>query len=422
MATWKPHGPLADEERLHFLHIPKTAGRSVRAVLENHFSWSELCPGTVLPDIFACAPSELSRWRLFCGHYGRYIHGLLDRAPVEMTFLRDPIARSVSHYRDLQTREGTWLYEYVNTHTFDEFVLDPVVSTELMNLQTRFLALGDIDKDFFGYSRRRDGDLPGLIADFLSPALLDKALESLDAMAFVGLQERFDESLVLLAATFGWAPPREAPRRNTAKAGFDLSTVSARAMDRLREITALDQELYDHAAARFDATMQEVTPARVEAAYAASMAARPRLAGVRLDFACPFEGKGWYDRERGADGVVRRWTGPEPTAWMDLPLETGRALRLRFKAGAQTMDVIAGVRVALNGVELPCRSWPITVPETAKRVFDVVLPADVLASQPEFARIEFRLPRTVCPAEESPGSKDQRRLGLRFEWFELYPD
>jgi len=421
MATWKPHGPLADEEQLHFLHIPKTAGRSVRAVLENHFAWSELCPGTVLPDIFGCAPSELSRWRLFCGHYGRYIHGLLDRAPVEMTFLRDPIARSVSHYRDLQAREGTWLYEYVNTHTFDEFVLDPAVSTELMNLQTRFLALDDIDKDFFGYSRRRDGDLPGLIADFSSRALLDRALKNLDAMAFVGLQERFDESLVLLAATFGWSPPREAPRRNTARAKFDLSTVSAQAMDRLREITALDQVLYDHAAARFEAAVREISPERIEEAYAESMAARPRLAEVRFDFARSFEGKGWYDRERGADGVVRRWTGPEPIAWMDLPLETGRALRLRFKAGAQTMDVITGVRVALNGVELPCRSWPIADPETAWRVFDIVLPTAALASRPEFARIEFRLPRTVVPSDEFSGQKDSRRLGLYFEWLEIDP-
>jgi hypothetical protein len=419
---WQPYGPLGADEQLHFLHIPKTAGRSVRAVLEGHFDWDKICPGTVLPDLLGRSSQDLNNWRLYCGHYGRYIHRLLALPPVEITFLRDPIARSVSHYRDLKTREDTWLYEYVNTHSFDEFVLDPVTSTELLNLQTRYLALDHIDDDYFGYSRQRESDLPGLIAKYTSGELLERAMRNLDAMAFVGLQERFDESLALLAATFGWSPPREAPRQNTAKTPFDPSTISPRAMERLREVTALDQQVYDHAAERFAANMDSVTPERVEASYARCMGERPRVSELHLGFEKAFEGRGWYDRERGADGVVRRWTGPEPTAWIDLPLETSQPLRLRFKVGAQSLDVIQGSRVALNGVEIPADSWPLALPETPKRVFDLTLPAEALAASREFGRIEFRLPRTVTPANEFPGSDDRRSLGLYFEWLEVFPD
>lgn len=418
---WQPYGPLGPEERLHFLHIPKTAGRSVRAFLQSHFDWKDACPGTVLPDLYSLPTAEVEKWRLFCGHYGRYIHRLLSRPPVEITFLRDPIARSVSHYRDLKTREGTWLYEYVNSHSFDEFVLDPTTSTELMNLQTRYLALDDIENDYFGYSHQREHDLPGLTAKFTGDALLERAIRNLDAMAFVGLQERFDESLQLLAATFGWTPPRVAPRENIGKAPFDPATISERGMERLREIAALDQRLYDHAAARFAAAVDAMSPERYDAAYASAMAARPRVHELRMGFERAFEGRGWYDRERVSGGICRRWTGPDAVASMDLPLEATRPLRLRFGVAAQSLDVIQGVRVLVNGVDIPVQSWPLALPEKPRRVFDLAIPTAALAARREFARIEFRLPRTVCPAEEIEGARDTRRLGLYFEWLEIFP-
>lgn len=412
---------LSPEDTLHFLHIPKTAGRSVRAYLENRFDWGLSFPGTVLPDMYGKPAGELARWRLFCGHYGRYIHRLLPTRPVEITFLRDPVARSVSHYRDLKRREGTWLHKFVNEHSFDEFVMDPVTSTEVMNLQTRFLALDDIDEDYFGYSRQREDDLEGLVAKFTGEALFDRAAAHLESMPFVGLQERFDESLALLAATFGWAPPGEAPRVNTAQAPFDSSSISDRAMERLREITALDQRLYDLAAARFARAVEGLGAGWQERAYESAMAARPRVSEVRFGFGQAIEGGGWHGRERAPEGPVRRWTGPEATAWMDLPLEPGRPLRLRFRASARALDVIQGVRVLVNGAEVDLRSWPLAVPERARRVFDGVIPAEALGRRREFTRVEFRVPRTICPAEQNPGAQDKRQLGLCFEWLEIFP-
>ena len=106
---------------------------------------------------------------------------------------------------------------------------------------------------------------------------------------------------------------------------------------------------------------------------------------------------------------------------MDLPLETSRPLRLRFGAGAQTLDVIQGVRILVNGVAIPMESWPLVLPEKPRRVFNLTIPTAALAARREFTRIEFRLPRTVCPAEEFEGARDKRRLGLYFEWLEIFP-
>jgi hypothetical protein len=290
-----------------------------------------------------------------------------------------------------------------------------------MNLQTRYLALDDIQADYFGYSHQRVHDLPGLVRKYTSSELLGRALAYLETMAFVGLQERFDESLALLSATFGWPAPREAPRHNAAKVTLDSSAISDRALERRREITALDQRVYEAAAARFDAAVREATPRAQEAAYSEAMAGRPRVSRVHLGFDRAILGRGWYARAREADGSVHRWTGPDTVAWIDLPLETHRPLRLRFRAAAQARDVIEGACVVLNGVELAHNSWQLADPATARRVFDVVLPAEVLARRP-FARIEFRVPRTVTPAQENPASKDHRSLGLYFDWLEIFPD
>ena len=413
--------PFGVGDTLHFLHIPKTAGRSVRVVLEEQFDFGQQFPGVVLAQLVARPPSEVRQWRLFCGHYGKYLHTLLGFEPTVITFLRDPIARSISHYRDLKTRENSWLHEYVNTHTFDEFVADEMMSSELINLQCRFLALDDIDADHYGYSRQRLDDLPGLRRKYLDRGMFDRAMETLDSLAFVGLQERFDDSLQLLAATFGWQPPRRAPKRNTARAPFDESEISQSTLDHLAELTAHDRELYDHAAKRFEAEFAAIDAAALDAAYAQRLGSLPKTDQVRLGFGKAINGRGWHGRERVGGGVVR-WTGPDATASLDLPLITSRRLRLRFHCGAEEIDVVESLRVRVNGAEVPARSWQIEDPATAARVFDVMLPIELLARGAAFTRIEFEVDRVTGPEDRAEGAEEKRRLGLRFHWLEVFPD
>ena len=421
-ASWRPRGPLRPHEALYFLHIPKTAGRSVAAMLSEHFPLGEIFPCDTLPQILARPPSELERWRLYCGHFGKYLTTVLGRRPVLTTFVRDPIARSISHYRDMKLREDVWLYEWVNNHSFDEFVLDEVASVELVNLQTRYLALDDIEEDYFGYSRDRLTDPRLLHRKYADTFLLDRALETLENAAFVGVQERFDESLQLLAATFGWRMPAHAPRLNVAREPFDMSGISPAAMERLEEITSLDRELYRVATERFSSIAGQITREHRERAYADAMLGRERLGSVKLGFEQGFEGEGWLPREQGPDGVIRRWTGPGTVASMDLPLRTDGRLRLRFLAGAQAAEVLAGVRVVVNGVGAPLSSWRVADAPGAKVVFDAVLAPEVLRLNGAYTRLEFHVPRTVTPAEEIRGSTDQRSLGLFFHWLEIVPD
>lgn len=420
VATWRPHGPLADDEQLYFLHIPKTAGTAMRTFLETQFDAADVCPHLDMEAILPERPSALSGYRLICGHHGSYLTQLLGREPVTMTILREPVARSISHYRHLKSCGKHWLSDRVERASFEEFVCGEFGAPELLNFQTRFLALSDIQTDHFGHSRLRICDAAGLIAKYTDTALLDAARRRLDEMAFVGIQERFGDLLLLLSYTFGWSPVSNFPSFNKASTPFDASQLTPRALDRVHELTRIDREVYEHAKGLFESRFGEITLEDAEARFGEYMASRPRLTEVRYGFDKALHGSNWQPRERRRGGTAR-WSGPDTSTTIDLPLAIDRPLRLRFFAGAQTPDVIESLRVFANDIELEPAWWQMHDPAIAQRTFEVVLTPDVLAINPAYCHLRFDVDRVVIPSQEWPGKTDHRRLALYFFWLEIDP-
>jgi hypothetical protein len=108
-----------------------------------------------------------------------------------MTFLRDPVDRVLSHYyrhrpRKQSKREqpGRVSGGKITTASLEEALADPPLP-ELSNLATRFLC---------GH--------PSPMRE-LPASALDDAKANLREFAFVGIQERFEESIVLLQRTLG---------------------------------------------------------------------------------------------------------------------------------------------------------------------------------------------------------------------------
>lgn len=420
MSSWTPHGPLAEHEQLYFLHIPKTAGTSLRTFLESRFDFEQVCPHLVLPELIRLPPSRLAQFRLFCGHHGLYINKLLGRDPVTLTVMREPVARTVSHYRHLQATKEDWLHERVKDQSFEDFVCGEWGPVELLNFQTRYLAFSDIQKDYFGHSELRIKDMPGMIAKYSDPTLLDKARRRLDSLAFVGIQERFNDVLRLLSHTFGWAPVSAFPAYNKAKTTFEASQLTPRALERVHELTRIDREVYLHAKGLFEERLARLTPEVVEETYREAMRSRPRMAECRYGFEKAVSGENWMALER-PEGRFARWTGPSTTTTLDLPLATDRALTMRFLAGAQTMDVIESVRVFANDTELPLDWWQMHDPGRPQRTFEAVIEPAALQRNDAYCRLRFEVARTVTPSKEWPGRPDSRSLALYFFWLDIAP-
>jgi len=151
---------------LFFLHVPKTAGTSFRFILENTFGMAHCHTGhlgnpRLSQEHLRFVRKVFPRLRSLAGHnlVDPFQHGTSDF--FYMTFLREPIARVISHYQDGVLRRS-------NPESFEQALRR---KEELENLHVKLMA-GERN--------------------------LDKAKRFLEKCDFVGLTEKFDKSLQIL--------------------------------------------------------------------------------------------------------------------------------------------------------------------------------------------------------------------------------
>ena len=217
-----------------FVHIPKTAGMTMRSILIHQYRLGEIFP-LIEPHTFkrvkAMPPEQKARYKLFQGHMPFGLHEYLSQPSVYMTLLREPIQVALSSYFFFELN-----YRRTKLHLQVEDVMPTVSDLEngamkkmYDNLQTRFIS-GELDIPFGECNRDT----------------LEHAKQNLDRLFVFGVVEKFDESLVLMARTLGW---RAAP--------FYIKTNVARSRPRsqpaedvtawLRAHNTLDAELYVYA-------------------------------------------------------------------------------------------------------------------------------------------------------------------------------
>jgi len=421
MASTSPGNDYGPEDTLYFLHIPKTAGSALRTFLEDKYQIPAICPHLDFSTLLLQKPSVIDSYRLICGHHGLYLKQLVNKKYRIVTVLRDPLDRAVSHYRHLKATKDNWLNEWVQDKSFEEFVLSDQGVAELLNFQTRFLSLDRIQEDYFGHSQLFEHDMPSLWRKYMDPDMLDRALETLESIDVVGLQDRFSDTLRVVCDTYGWPEVSSFPRYNKGTAQFSDSEITDRAKTRVFELSSFDQQLYSVAKDRFEKHLRAITPELVKNHYAEAMSKRLHTHVVQYGFEKPLLGSNWLVREKLDESTWARWTGPGRVTTLDLPLATDKPLVLRFFAGAQTMDVIESVKVFANDIELEYKWWQMHDPAQAQRTFEAVLTTDVLKANPAYCRLRFEVHRTVNPSREWPGRQDNRELALYFFWLEIHP-
>jgi len=172
------------------------------------------------------------------GHFAFGIHRFLKRRInfCYLTLLRHPRDRIISLYRHLlyfdvpnPELHQTLVKNEIGLHEFASTFALP----ELANDQTRRVA------GIAGPCTRRD---------------LEQAKRRLtDDFAFVGLTERFDESVVLLKRQLGWAQPLQYYPANVSR-DFEMpiQEPSAEALAAIDARNSLDLELYQSAKDAFE--------------------------------------------------------------------------------------------------------------------------------------------------------------------------
>jgi hypothetical protein len=225
-----------------FLHIPRTAGTTLNTVLRNNFAPAEIIEVYDQADYAAHArhsAEELRGVRLIQGHLllQCYDPPRMYGAPVQVfTFLRDPIERLVSEYAFLRAWKANHMYAYLNDNnvSFRDYILsdEPKLRYRGRNFMTRCVAGRDTGAKAYPLT---------------AVALAKRHLERV--FGFVGLQERFMESLLLLGDFLGLRNLLHEKRNalhTEAKPALSAGDIAL-----AREVNQGDQELYDFAAALF---------------------------------------------------------------------------------------------------------------------------------------------------------------------------
>jgi len=212
-----------------FLHVPKTAGTTLRAIIERQYL------GRDIYTIYDDAPDHHStsdleeldeeardRILVFCGHVPFGLHKRIGGALRYFTLLRDPVERVLSYYHHRMNLSPTWQGNQVSLM---KFVLE-TRDIEVDNLQTRLLS--GVSRPF---GRCHEG-------------MLWTAIDNVERhFEVVGTSEMFDESLMLMKAALGWERPFYV-RENESRGRRPAEHYSRVELETVRDHNRFDALLY----------------------------------------------------------------------------------------------------------------------------------------------------------------------------------
>jgi hypothetical protein len=432
-----------------FLHISKTAGTSLRQYISSHFDPDETFPFYLLGEIQHATPPVRRNFAYYEGHFSydfmRWVHGADLNT---LTMLREPMEQVLSLYSFLPTASARVPslipdedneIERMRTMSVDEYFrrTKDDVPFFFTNMQTQYIASKRIFAHAPWISEAFEKALPPYRPEELEPDLAE-AKRRLSRFAFVGLTERFRDSIALLSYTFGWMPVQEVRVRRITENRVRADQLDLRTVARIREHNEKDFSLYAHARQLFDGRyramiedlgqqfsrriplaegeLDELLDLYYEERFAEE---HPPERSLHIDFTRPIEGWGWHDIERSMRGGRVRWTGPGTNASIDLPITQDRDIRIAIRVvAALAPDILESVRLLVNEVSVALDGEPDVA---GGIIFTGVVPREVLMRRKSFARVTIATTRTVRPVDLNPASGDDRALGVLVNWIDLGP-
>lgn len=436
---------IAPDDVLFLLHIPKTAGTTLKSLIDPMWHPGARCPGYHNGPFVRQRPEELKTYRSFVGHlYYRIVEPYLPNGAVSITVLREPAARYVSDFLHLQRTMGvngfklrglTEIRSMSLEHFMDQTQLPKV--RESSNLQTRMLGVALplealAQKHPIAAAPTTDQDL-------------ESAKQTLATMTTFGLTERLPESLWMLSFIFGWYPLRNERWLNAAPHASEKPTLPPPTRKQVEAVNQHDLALYQFATdlfeqrarwlmqtllARYGTREQrqmalplppETIEQLLETHYYARAEQRSgrQIPARRYHFTFDRTAEsatGWHERELAPQQGTYRWTGPTRTSSLLLPVPFKGELQLRFRVLHVVKPyILDALRVSANGTPL---KWTRAKDAAGVNVYHAVIPKRVVGSH-SFVHLEWHVPETVKPCEVEPGNMDARELGLMMHWVEL---
>ncbi len=253
---------ISSESPLIFMHIPKCGGMSLFSSLTETF-------GTNIVDLYDESPRSIGRFRLqmqdqskmvYCGHFSYGLHEWISRDASYVSFVREPISRLISLYYYCQPtfkgkfnpKSGVSIDKMKTNLNYPDFFLDFEACIAGDYSPEAFFSAKSAELDN-GMVRRFSGK--GLSPEICTEQDLERAKLVIESsFSFVGLTERFPESVARLSELFGLPQLREKKVNLGEKARKSTGEVkfSDELVNKIKDMNRFDILLYDWIGAKFD--------------------------------------------------------------------------------------------------------------------------------------------------------------------------
>lgn len=417
---------LASDSLLYFVHIPKTAGTSMRRYLDRYFLPQQVFPpeitvGPIHHDngLLDCyADGALANFRLLVGHHDRMHLGSFlqsrQHPTHHLTVLRDPIDQLLSEYKMLRSDPRYPFHEQHKNLSLDAFLDHP-------------------DFPWIQAGNRQIGHLMAQLGEYLPTDFEDGGFQLvrawLETFAAVGIHEDLERSLQLFSYIFGWLAPEEVPHLNRAQ--IEAPDVTDRQLARLEELTVVDRKLYDWARNRFQrqyADMLSELGLPPESGINGPRLHQPEGVDPRRQVRSAINGAADLRRQerisREEDGSLfevietdgfhpahlnrewRRyiqWIGPRPEATVKLAFRRATDCLLYLRVDyALKKKMLDHFTVRLNGQPIPLQ-W---TPAGAAHHFVGFVPRQLISQSRGSTVLTLKTSSVASPAELHPGATD----------------
>lgn len=238
---------MTGRETVVFVHIPKTAGSTLNAVMDANYAADQIAQvdspvRESVGHLCALDPGQQAQLRVVRGHGTMNLHRSWGNPCVYITLLRDPVDRVVSQYYFLKASQSHPLGTQLRDESIGiEQYVEGEMNLQIDNGQVRALsAMGNGVGEDVAFGDCRD-------------AMLDTATRAIDNdFYFVGLQEAFEASLERLSALMSWTL-LDVDRKKVTRDRPGVEALPASTRKLIVSRNALDSALYLHAKKRFEA-------------------------------------------------------------------------------------------------------------------------------------------------------------------------
>lgn len=229
-----------------FIHIPKTAGTTLREIVYNQYDESYVAPlysekQYMSVEEFAKLPDDRKNAsKAIIGHFPFGIHSVLPNKQTSYaTFLRAPQKRLLSLYNHLRN------HQFAGADVSLLEMLEQPIGTQFKNHQSRLIS--------------------GVGASEISDdQLYKRTIENIEKhFTFIGLTERFDESLLLASKLLAWELLPYFSKNVATQWSADYTveiTENEELLSLLKNLNSVDQKVYEEVSKRFAEQLESFFP------------------------------------------------------------------------------------------------------------------------------------------------------------------